>query len=110
MLDNAGSGVGKRPRRAVYTRNDTLETELYRWRTLGRSEQTLMMTIRLQRALQRIDEVSADQQDEIAALIEDALTPYLERTSYAGVLAGLLPDDAEEQLLHLRRMSPPPSL
>jgi len=64
-----------------------------------------MMTIRLQRALQRIDEVSAEQQDEIAALIEDALTPYLERTLYAGVLAGLLPDDAEEQLLRLRRMS-----
>lgn len=68
-----------------------------------------MMTIRLQRALQRIDEVSAEQQDEIAALIEDALTPYLKRTSYAGVLAGLLPDDAEEQLLHLRQMSPPSS-
>jgi hypothetical protein len=66
-----------------------------------------MMTIRLQRALQRIDEVSAEQQDEIAALIEDALTPHLERTSCAGVLAGLLPDDAEDQLLHLRRMSPP---
>lgn len=66
-----------------------------------------MITTRLQQALQRIDEVSAEQQDEIAALIEDALTPYLERPSYAGVLAGLLPDDAEEQLLHLRRASPP---
>ena len=66
-----------------------------------------MITTRLQRALQRIDEVSAEQQDEIAALIEDALTPHLERSSYAGVLAGLLPDDAEEQLLQLRRASPP---
>lgn len=66
-----------------------------------------MITTRLQRALQRIDEISAEQQDEIAALIEDALTPSLERPSYAGVLAGLLPDDAEEQLLHLRRTSPP---
>lgn len=66
-----------------------------------------MMTTRLQRALQRIDGVSAEQQDEIAALIEDALTPYLKRPSYAGALAGLLPDDAEEQLLRLRRTSPP---
>ena len=66
-----------------------------------------MMTTRLQRALQRIDEISYEQQDEIAALIEDAFTPYLERPSYAGVLAGLLPDDAEEQLLQLRRTSPP---
>ena len=66
-----------------------------------------MLTTRLQRALQRIDEVSAAQQAEIAALIEDALTPYLERPSYAGVLASLLPDDADEHLLHLRRTSPP---
>ncbi|MGZ3585064.1 MAG: hypothetical protein ACXWQR_13460 [Ktedonobacterales bacterium] len=66
-----------------------------------------MMTTRLQRALQRIDEVPAEQQDEIAALIEDALAPYLDRLSYAGVLAGLLPDDAEEQLLQLRHASPP---
>ncbi|WIG60083.1 MAG: hypothetical protein OJF49_002831 [Ktedonobacterales bacterium] len=66
-----------------------------------------MMTTRLQRALQRIDEVSPEQQDEIAALIEDALAPYLDLPSYAGSLAGLLPDDAEEQLLQLRRASPP---
>lgn len=65
-----------------------------------------MMTTRLQHALQRINEVSAEQQDEIATLIEDALTPSPERPSYAGVLAGLLPDDAEEQLLRLRRTSP----
>ncbi|MGH2410299.1 MAG: hypothetical protein ACRDGS_08040 [Chloroflexota bacterium] len=66
-----------------------------------------MLTTRLQHALQRIDEVSAEQQDEIAALIEDALAPYLDQPSYAGVLAGLLPDDAEEQLLRLRRAAPP---
>lgn len=66
-----------------------------------------MMATRLQRALQRTGAVSAEQQDEIAALIEDALAPSLERSSYAGVLAGLLPDDAEEQLLQLRRASPP---
>ena len=66
-----------------------------------------MITSRLQRALQRIDEVPAEQQDEIAALIEDALAPYLDRPSYAGVFAGLLPDDAEEQLLQLRHASPP---
>lgn len=69
-----------------------------------------MMTTRLQRALQRIDEVPAEQQDEIAALIEDALSPHWERPSYAGVLAGLLSDDAEEQLLQLRRASPPSPL
>lgn len=66
-----------------------------------------MITPRLQRALQRIDEVPAEQQDEIAALIEDAFTPHAERVSYAGAIAGLLPDDAEEQLLRLRRASSP---
>ncbi len=66
-----------------------------------------MITTRLQRALQRIDEVPAEQQDEIAAIIEDAVAPYLDRRSYAGVLAGLLPDDAEEQMLRLRHASPP---
>jgi hypothetical protein len=66
-----------------------------------------MITPRLQRALQRIDEVPAEQQDEIAALIEDALTAHSERVSYAGAIAGLLPDDAEEQLLRLRRASSP---
>lgn len=66
-----------------------------------------MITLRLQRALQHIDEVPAEQQDEIATLIEDALTPHAERVSYAGAIAGLLPDDAEEQLLQLRRASSP---
>jgi hypothetical protein len=66
-----------------------------------------VVTSRLQRALQRIEEVSAEQQDEIAAIIEDALAPYLDRSSYAGAFAGLLPDDAEEQMLSLRRSSPP---
>jgi hypothetical protein len=66
-----------------------------------------MVTSRLQRALQRIDEVPAEQQDEIAAIIEDTLAPYLDRSSYAGALAGLLPDDAEEQMLRLRRSTPP---
>jgi hypothetical protein len=66
-----------------------------------------MITTRLQHALQRINELPAAQQDEIAALIEDALAPYLDQPSYAGVLAGLLPDDAEEQLLQLRRAVPP---
>jgi hypothetical protein len=65
-----------------------------------------MVTQRLQRALQRIDEVPADQQDEIAMVIEDALAPHLERPSYAGALAGLLPDGAEEELLRLRRSAP----
>ncbi len=36
-----------------------------------------MITPRLQRALQRIDEVPAEQQDKIAALIEDALAPHV---------------------------------
>lgn len=66
-----------------------------------------MMTARLQQALQHIDEVSPEQQDEIAAIIEDALAPYLAIPSYAGSIAGLLPDDAEEELLQLRRASPP---
>lgn len=35
------------------------------------------------------------------------MAPYLDRRSYAGVLAGLLPDDAEEQMLRLRHASPP---
>ncbi len=70
-----------------------------------------MITPRLQRALQRIDEVPAEQQDELAALVEDALAPHAERASYAGAIAGLLPDNADEQLLQLRRASsstPPP--
>lgn len=66
-----------------------------------------MITTRLQRALEHLDEVPAEQQDEIAALIEDALAPYLDSPSYAGALAGLLPDDAEEQLLQLRHAAPP---
>jgi hypothetical protein len=66
-----------------------------------------MITPRLQRALQHLDEVPAEQQDELAALIEDALAPHIERASYAGAIAGLLPDDAEEQLLQLRRASSP---
>lgn len=66
-----------------------------------------MITPRLQRALQRIDEVPVGQQDEIAALIEDVLAPHAERVSYAGAIAGLLPDDAEEQLLQLRRAASP---
>ncbi len=64
-----------------------------------------MITPRLRSALQRIDEVSAEQQDEIAAIIEDALTPHVECESYAGAIAGLLPEDAEEQLLELRQAS-----
>jgi hypothetical protein len=72
-----------------------------------KKENRSMITPRLRRALQRIDEVSADQQDEIAAIIEDSLTPHAERDSYAGAIAGLLPDDAEEQLLELRRASSP---
>lgn len=66
-----------------------------------------MITPRLQRALQRLDEVPAEQQNELAALIEDALAPHAEHVSYAGAIAGLLPDDAEEQLLQLRRASSP---
>lgn len=68
-----------------------------------------MITSRLQHALQRIDEVPAEQQDELATLIEDAIAAHAERASYAGAIAGLLPDDAEEQLLHLRRASSPTS-
>lgn len=65
-----------------------------------------MMTSRLQRALEHIDEVSPSQQDEIAALIEDALAPYRALPSYAGSIAGLLPDDAEEEMLRMRREAP----
>ncbi len=66
-----------------------------------------MMTERLQRALQRINEVAPDQQDEIAAIIEDALAPALDLPSYAGAIAGMLPDDAEETMLRMRREAPP---
>jgi hypothetical protein len=53
------------------------------------------MTERLQQALQHID--------EIAAIIEDSFAPSLLLPSYAGAIVGMLPDDAEEALLRLRR-------
>lgn len=65
------------------------------------------MIERLQRVLQHIDEVSPEQQDEIAAIIEGAFAPSLHLPSYAGAIAGMLPDDAEEEMLQRRREVPP---
>ena len=66
---------------------------------------------RLKTALQHIEEVPPAQQDELADLIEafvaEAQFPALRLPSYAGAVAGLLPDDAEEELLRLRRETLP---
>lgn len=65
------------------------------------------MIERLQRALEHVDELSPDEQEDIAQLIE-------ERTESLGIpegsLAGSmpdLPDDTEETLLRWRRESSP---
>jgi hypothetical protein len=50
-----------------------------------------MVTSRLQRVLQRMSEVPAEQQDEIATIIEDALIPFLDRSPYAGPLLACFP-------------------
>lgn len=65
------------------------------------------MTERLQQALQHIEEMSPEEQDEIANIIEDSLTPSFDALTYAGAIAGMLPDNAEEELLRLRREAPP---
>jgi hypothetical protein len=64
------------------------------------------MTEQLRQALAHIDEIPAPMQDELAAQIEDLLAPFTERASYFGVMPDL-PDDAEEELLRLRREAPP---
>lgn len=65
-----------------------------------------MMTERLQRVLQHIEEISPAMQDELATQIEDMLAPMTDRESYFGVMSDL-PDDMEEELLRMRRAVPP---
>jgi hypothetical protein len=64
------------------------------------------MIERLQRALQRIDEVPAEVQADLAAIIEEQLAPHIDLPSYAGAIAGM-PDDAEEVLMRWRHEVPP---
>ena len=65
-----------------------------------------MITSRLQQAIQRLDELSPQQQDEFACLIEDQLTPATILPSYAGSMPDL-PDDFEEELMRWRHEVPP---
>ena len=61
------------------------------------------MIERLQRAFEHIDELSPEEQAEIAELIEQRIEPF---GILPGSLAGSmpdLPDDAEETLLRWRR-------
>jgi hypothetical protein len=65
-----------------------------------------MVTARLQQALQRLDEISPQQQDVIAHFIEAQLTPATILPSYAGSMPDL-PDDFEEELMRRRHEAPP---
>jgi hypothetical protein len=64
------------------------------------------MIERLQRALERIDEVPPEVQGDLATIIEDQLAPHIDLPSYAGAIAGM-PDDAEEVLMRWRHEVPP---
>lgn len=64
------------------------------------------MIERLQRALQRIDEVPLEVQEDLATIIEDQVAPYIDLPSYAGAIAGI-PEDAEEVLMRWRHEVPP---
>ncbi len=64
------------------------------------------MIERLHRALQHIDEVPPEVQEDLASIIEEQLAPHIDLPSYAGAITGM-PDDAEEVLMHWRHESPP---
>jgi len=65
-----------------------------------------MITTRLQHALQRLDELPPQQQDELARLIERLITPVPIQPSDAEAMRGL-PDDFEEELMRRRHEVPP---
>lgn len=65
------------------------------------------MIERLQRALEHIEELPPDMQEEIAEQIEEYVEPLeVSLRSLAGSMPDL-PDDAEETLLRWRRETPP---
>jgi len=59
------------------------------------------MIERLQRAMQRINEIPNEVQEDLATIIEDHLAPHIDLPSYAGAIPGM-PDDAEEVLMRWR--------
>jgi len=65
------------------------------------------MIERLQRAFEHIEELSPEEQEEIAELIEQRIEPLdVPLGSLAGSMPDL-PDDTEETLLRWRREAPP---
>jgi hypothetical protein len=65
------------------------------------------MIERLQRAFEHIEELSPEEQEEIAELIEQRIEPLdVPLGSLAGSMPDL-PDDAEVTLLRWRREAPP---
>ena len=66
------------------------------------------LTTRLQQAIQRLQELPALQQDEIARLIEGQLVPATILPSYAGSMSDL-PDDFEETMMRRRHEVSPTS-
>lgn len=64
------------------------------------------LTIRLQQAIQRLQDIPPFQQDEIARLIEAQLIPTTILPSYAGSMPDL-PEDFEEELMRRRHEVPP---
>ncbi len=64
------------------------------------------LTTRLQRAIQRLQEMPPFQQDEIDRMIEGQLVPATILPSYAGSMPDL-PDDFEEELMRRRHEVPP---
>ena len=69
------------------------------------------MTERLYQALQHIEEIPTELQDDLATQIEQLLAPFTDRVSrflrsFLGIMPDL-PDDMEEELLRRRREVPP---
>lgn len=65
-----------------------------------------MLIPRLQQAIQRLDDIPLEQQNEIARMIEEQLAPATILPSYAGSMPDL-PDDFEEELMRRRHEVPP---
>jgi hypothetical protein len=65
------------------------------------------LTTRLQQAIQRLQELPALQQDELARLIEGQLVPATILPSYAGSMPDL-PDDFEEEMMRRHDVPPTP--
>ena len=64
------------------------------------------MIERLQRAIQHLDKLSPDMQEQIAEQIEDFIIEP-DRNEYFGGSMPDIPDDAEEAILRMRREVPP---